>query len=196
MKGKICLFIALVGLCNVYAQNNFSYPCESSDDIEECIRDYFSESGDCEKSTHEDGEPIPNQSQNAYFSKSNITVLASKANVTYINPQIRTFYINENTSNLVFAVEFDAIIMDSEYTSFRFHQVAREPIITGDAVNASYHPTIFSSLLALYLDIPTAVKEAFLTGASHFFALYLQKYFCDFGISLNSSGVGNTIGML
>lgn len=57
-------------------------------------------------------------------------------------------------------------------------------------------PTIFSSLLALYLDIPTAVKEAFLTGAPHFFALYLQKYFCDFGISLNSSGVGNTIGML
>ncbi|KAL0879550.1 hypothetical protein ABMA27_003288 [Loxostege sticticalis] len=67
------------------------------------------------------------------------------------------------------------------------------PFIIGPRVLESLNPVIVKTVAALLADVPTAVLEIFLTGAPHFFLVYLQKYICDFGLPLSTDNWGNTI---
>ncbi|KAL0879549.1 hypothetical protein ABMA27_003287 [Loxostege sticticalis] len=128
-------------------KKDFKYPCSSSKNLEKCVRDYFKKSDSCKSVNHQDGKPIFRRRKEVYIPQTNLTVITTDANITFYNPQIRTFYNGDADSKCRRGRTHRLRVnFYSSYSYFLFHQVAKEPIVTGDYVNGT-KPLILTAII-------------------------------------------------
>ncbi|KAL0829924.1 hypothetical protein ABMA28_003397 [Loxostege sticticalis] len=117
------------------------YPCDFEDDID-CVRHYFASSGQCKEVHNYANKPVYRDRLVAYVPGLNLTAVLVKSRLTFVGDKIIRFYINKKTQNLVMAVDFKSINVDTIRTTFIYQRRGQEPFKLADYTNGTFTVTL------------------------------------------------------
>ncbi|KAL0829925.1 hypothetical protein ABMA28_003398 [Loxostege sticticalis] len=117
------------------------YPCDFEDDID-CVRHFFASSGQCKEVHNYGNKPVYRTRLVTYEPGFNLTIVLNKSRIKYIGDRITRFYINKKTDNLVMAVDFEGINVDTKFSTFFYQRRGQEPIKRTDFTNGTYPVTL------------------------------------------------------
>ncbi|KOB69466.1 Fibroin P25 [Operophtera brumata] len=123
------------------------YPCVLDD--WQCIRKFFADNSKCTPSFGPISDPLRLERITQYYPSSNLTAIQTKFTVTGLaNSMVTEFYVNNDTGNLVFAINFKDLNETSPKAYFRYKRKAKESIVLEDYTSVLYSSGTFTAVIS------------------------------------------------
>ncbi|KAL4713500.1 hypothetical protein ACJJTC_010485 [Scirpophaga incertulas] len=146
--------------------NHLFHPCKNNGD--DCIKQYLTMNSQCAPIyPYKNKHKIFREKSISYLPNFNLTLSITNSEIDGLDGKVEQFYINKKTGNLIYAVDFKSITIDSKMTYFIINQRGKEPVVVGDFVKIKFAPTVLTAVIPISysgLSLKDALISADISG--------------------------------
>ncbi|CAF4761842.1 unnamed protein product [Pieris macdunnoughi] len=111
-------------------EDEIERPCKSLDN--HCVRNWLHEHSSCKKTFGSVPDPLHRVQATQQLPRINLTMSAIDVSYNGLNGRIEEFYVNRKTDQVVLAVEFRNVVLQTNNSYYIFYRRAKEPVVTND----------------------------------------------------------------